>query len=47
MDATALYDNIPNTEGLALDERINPKVPTGFIQRMMELVLEWSLFEFH
>ena len=52
MDATALYDNIPNTEGLetlgeALDERINPKVPNGFIQRMMELVLEWNLFEFH
>ena len=52
MDVTALYDNIPNREGLdtlgeALEERINPKIPTGFIQRMMELVLEWNLFEFH
>ena len=52
MDATALYDNIPNKEGIeclgeALNERKNPKVPTGFIQRMMEVVLEWNLFMFH
>ena len=52
MDAIALYDNIPNREGLdtlgeALEERITPKIPTGFIQRMMELMLEWNLFEFH
>ena len=52
MDATALYDNIPHKEvieclGEALYERQNPKVPTGFIQRMMKVVLEWNLFMFH
>ena len=52
MDAIALYDNIPNKEGIealgeALDERKTPKVPTGFIQRVMEVILEWNLFEFH
>ena len=52
MDVTALYDNIPNNEGIealeeALEERNNPKVPTGFIQRVMEVILKWNLFEFH
>ena len=52
MDAIGLYDNIPHTEGLeslgeALEERKEPKVPSGFIQRMMEIVLKWNLFEFH
>ena len=52
MDAIALYDNIPNSEGLdslgeALDERKEPKVPTGFIKRMLEIILEWNLFTFH
>ena len=52
MDVIGLYDNIPNDEGIeslgeALEERKDPKVPTGFIQRMMEVVLKWNLFEFH
>ena len=52
MDAIGLYDNIPHTEGLdslgeALEERKETKVPSGFIQRMMEIVLKWNLFEFH
>ena len=52
MDAIGLYDNIPNDEGIeslgeALEERKDPKVPTGFIQRMMEIILKWNLFEFH
>ena len=52
MDATALYDNIPNNEGLdsleeALEERQNPKVPAHFIRRMLEIILEWNLFVFH
>ena len=52
MDVIGLYDNIPNQEGIdslgeALEERKDPKVPTGFIQRMMEIVLDWNLFEFH
>ena len=45
MYATALYDNIPHKEGIeclreALDERENPKIPTGYIQRMREVVME-------
>ena len=52
MDATALFDNIPNGEGLetletALDERTDLKVPTNFIKKIMKLVLEWNLFMFH
>lgn len=52
MDATALFDNIPHGEGLetleaALDERIDLKVPTQFIKKLMQLVLEWNLFTFH
>ena len=52
MDAIGLYDNIPNSEGLdsleeALNERHQPKVPTGFIKRMLEIILEWNLFTFH
>ena len=52
MDVTGLYDNIPNEEGLeclgeALNERKDQTIPTGFIQRMMEVVLEWNLFTFH
>ena len=51
MDVIGLYNNIPNKEGLeslgeALEERKNIKVPSGFIQRMMEIVLKWNLFEF-
>ena len=52
MDATGLYDNIPQDEGLdslgeALEERENKKVPSGFIKRLFEIVLEWNLFVFH
>ena len=52
MDAIGLYDNIPNKEGLdslgeALEERKDRKIPSGFIQRMMEIILKWNLFEFH
>ena len=31
----------------ALNERHQPKVPTGFIKRMLEIILEWNLFTFH
>ena len=52
MDATALFDNIPHSEGLetmeeALNERTDQKVPTIFIKKLMKLVLEWNLFMFH
>ena len=52
MDVIGLYDNIPNYEGIeslgeALEERKDPKVPTWFIQRMMEVVLKLNLFKFH
>ena len=51
MDVTALYDNIPNKEGIdslgaALEERKDPNVPTGLIERMMEVVFDCNLFEF-
>ena len=52
MDATGFYDNISQDEGLdslgeALEERENKKVPSGFIKRLFEIVLEWNLFVFH
>ena len=51
MDVIGLYDNIPNQEGIdslgeALEERKDPNVPTGLIERMMEVVLDCNLFEF-
>ena len=51
MDAIGLNDNIAHKEGLeslgeALEERKNFKVRSGFIQRMMEIVLKWIQFEF-
>ena len=52
IDVSALYTNIPQEEGLAcvreaLYERINPKVPTEFIMRLLEIVLKHNVFEFN
>ena len=52
MDVTGLFTNIPQDEGLectrqALDERNNPEVPTGFILRLLEIVLKYNIFEFN
>ena len=52
IDVQALFTNIPGEESLeclseALDGRINPKVPSGFIVRLMESILENNLFTFN
>ena len=52
MDAIGLFTNIPHTEGIkamkeTLDKRVNPTVPTSFIVKLMELVLQFNLFAFH
>ena len=51
IDVQALFTNIPVEESLeclteALSERKNPKIPTGFIVRLMEAILENNLFTF-
>ena len=54
-DAQALLTNIPSEGqdgGLeclkeALDERVGPQIPTGFITRLMEVILENNLFTFN
>ena len=52
MDASALYDKVPDSEGLdslveALDKRDQPKVPTCFIKRVIKIILEWNLLTFY
>ena len=44
MDATALYRNMVHEEGLnnleaALEKRDNPKLPTTFLVKLMEIIL--------
>ena len=51
IDAIGLYDNIPPTEGVqcvgeALQEKPTTRVPWQFITRLMQLILDYSLFEF-
>ena len=45
MDAIGLYTNIPHEEGLeemeiGLNKRLNQKVPTDFLVKMMEIILK-------
>ena len=52
MDASALYDKVPDSEGFdspveALGKRDQPKVPTGFIKRVIKIILELNLFTFY
>ena len=52
MDVSALYTNIPLSEGLectreALKRRKNKEVPTEFIIRLLEIVLTYNIFEFN
>ena len=49
VDVSALYTNIPQEEGLecvreALYSRNNPKVPTEYIIRLLEVVLKHNIF---
>ena len=48
IDVSGLYTNIPQDEGIdcvkeALEERINPEIPTGFITRLLEIILSKNL----
>ena len=52
MDVSALYTNIPQNEGVQcveeeLNKRKNPKVPTGFLTRLLEIILKYNIFEFN
>ena len=51
MDVSAFYTNIPKHEGLqctreALEERNIKEIPTYFLVRLLELVLEQNIFEY-
>ena len=52
IDVVGLYTNIPTEEGVKsvkkrLEKRTNPKVPSVFIVKLLELVLKHSIFEFN
>ena len=52
MDVSALYTNIPQDEGVecvreVLDERDVQNIPTGFLTRLLEIVLKYNIFEFN
>ena len=52
IDAIGLYTNIPQEEGVlcveeALEQRVNTKVPSKYIARLLEIILQYSLFEFN
>ena len=52
IDAIGLYNNIPPNEGVksvakALEEKPTSKVPSGFITRLLQIILEYSVFEFN
>ena len=52
IDAIGLYDNIPPEEGVksvgeSLQERTTSTVPSGFIMRLMQIILDYSIFEFN
>ena len=50
IDAIGCYMNIPQDEGVkcvekVLEERSNQEVPSGFIARLLELILKYNIFE--
>ena len=52
IDAIGLYTNIPQEEGVlcveeALEQRVNTKVPSKYIARLLEIILQYSVFEFN
>ena len=52
IDVSSLYTNIDQTEGLeavkeALEERNEKKVPTNFINSLLQIILMFNLFEFN
>ena len=51
-DEVGLYNNILHEEGLeslneALETRNNPKVPTDYLIKLMDIILRNNLFDFH
>ena len=51
VDVIGLYPNIPPDEGVqcvgeALRERGSSKVPSGYIQRLLQIIQDYSIFEF-
>ena len=51
IDVVGLYTNILQQEGLqclseALNEKVCPQVPGGYITRLMEILLKYNIFEF-
>ena len=52
IDVIGLYTNIPQEEGVAcveeaLEERLHSKVPSKYIARLLEIILQYSVFEFN
>ena len=51
-DITGAYTNIPHEDGSkcleeALEERSDKKIPTKFLVKLMELIQNYNIFEFH
>ena len=52
IDVVGLYDNILPKEGVqcvceGLKENPSSRLPSGFIERLLEIILEYSVFEFN
>ena len=52
IDVTGAYLNIPHDDGIkclqnVLEKRKNPKIPSDFISKLMELILKNNIFEFN
>ena len=52
LDVSGLFTNIPIEDGLksveeCLNERQNKEIPTEYLFRMSEIILQNNLFEFH
>ena len=52
LDVKSLYTNIPHEEGIkcaeeGLNERVDKTIPTGFIVRMLSLLLHNNIFEYN
>ena len=52
VDVIGLYNNIPPEEGVkrvgeALSERPISKVPVAYIERLLQIILDYSVFEFN
>ena len=52
IDVIGLYDNIPPKEGVksvgeALRERPTSKVPAEYMERLLQIILDYLVFEFN